>query len=62
MFILDEPNSRGAFHLHGNTGQTKIVLIARMMFSRKGNHLKMAGSDLEKIILIFNLNIKARSS
>ena len=28
---------------------------------KKGNHLKMVGSDLEKIILIFDLNIKDKS-
>ena len=28
---------------------------------KKGNHLKMVASDLEKIILMFDLNIKARS-
>ena len=49
----------GGFHLHARTGPTNISK-ATMMVSRK--ETIMVGADLEKIILIFDLSIKARRS
>ena len=40
----------GTFHWHGEIGLTNIFK-ARM--TEKGKHLKKAGSDLEKIVLLF---------
>ena len=45
--------------MHGQNGPTNISK-ATMLVSRK--ETIMVGSDLEKIILIFDLNIKARRS